>query len=208
MFESLVTQPPLLYRIFFPEAVWRVKRHGAKVAYLTFDDGPVPEATPRVLEILHKYAVRATFFTVGDNARRYPELLEAVRAEGHSIGNHTMHHLQGRKTSCRHYLRDVREANRLLHTTLFRAPHGLLSWRQSKNIARHYNLIMYDVVTRDYARRITADEVLDNVRRFTRNGSIIVFHDSLKAADKMLPALPRAIEWLLSQGYELDVLSV
>ena len=201
--KRFVVQPPLFYRILFPEAVWRIKRRGRKVAYLTFDDGPIPEVTPRILDILDRFGVKATFFMVGDNARRHPELVEEVRRRGHTIGNHTMHHLQGRKTMPRRYLRDVHEADHLLNTSLFRPPHGLLRWSQSRVIRRHYNLIMYDVVTRDYAVYMSPEEVVDNVRRFTRNGSIIVFHDSLKSSHNTLPALPDAIKWLLDNGFEL-----
>ncbi len=198
-----VVQPPLFYRILFPEAVWRIKRRGRKVAYLTFDDGPIPEVTPRILDILDSFGVKATFFMVGDNARRHPELVEEVRRRGHGIGNHTMHHLQGRKTRRHRYLRDVKEADLLLGSELFRPPHGLLRWGQSAVIRKHYNLIMYDVVTRDYAVYMTPEEVVDNVRRFARNGSIIVFHDSLKSMRNTLPALPQAIRWLLDNGFEL-----
>ena len=201
--KRFVVQPPLFYRILFPEAVWRIKRRGHKVAYLTFDDGPIPEVTPRILDILDRFNVKATFFMVGDNARRHPELVEEVRRRGHSIGNHTMHHLQGRKTMPRRYLRDVQEADHILNTSLFRPPHGLLRWSQSKVIRKHYNLVMYDVVTRDYAVYTSPDEVVENVRRFTRNGSIIVFHDSLKSCHNTLPALPDAIKWLLDNGFEL-----
>ncbi|MDE5660156.1 MAG: polysaccharide deacetylase family protein [Muribaculaceae bacterium] len=193
----------MFYRILFPEAVWRIKRRGRKVAYLTFDDGPIPEVTPQILDILDRFGVKATFFMVGDNARRNPWLVEEVRRRGHSIGNHTMHHLQGRKTRRRKYLRDVKEADFLLGSSLFRPPHGLLRWGQSAVIRKHYNLIMYDVVTRDYAVYMTPDEVVSNVRHFARNGSIIVFHDSLKSMRNTLPALPEAIKWLQENGFEL-----
>lgn len=201
--KRFIVQPPLFYRILFPEAVWRIKRRGRKVAYLTFDDGPIPEVTPQILDILDRFGVKATFFMVGDNAHRHPELVDEVRRRGHTIGNHTMHHLQGRKIMPRRYLRDVQEADRLLNTSLFRPPHGLLRWGQSRVIRKHYNLIMYDVVTRDYAVYMSPEEVVDNVRRFTRNGSIIVFHDSLKSCHNTLPALPDAIKWLLDNGFEL-----
>lgn len=198
-----VVQPPLFFRILFPEAIWRVKQPGKKVAYLTFDDGPIPEVTPRILKILDDFGVKASFFIVGDNAARNPQLVEEIRARGHAIGNHTMHHLRGYKTHGRTYLRDVLEADSLLHSTMFRPPHGWLRWSQSRIIRKHYNLIMYDVVTRDYAVHITPDEVVDNVMRFSRNGSIIVFHDSLKSHHNTIPALPRAIKWLQSNGFEL-----
>lgn len=203
MLKHWVVQPPLFYRILFPEAIWRIKQKGKKTAYITFDDGPIPEVTPRILDILDDFGVKATFFMVGDNARRHPELVEEVRRRGHTVGNHTMHHLPGFRTGTRRYLRDVLEADGVLDSTMFRPPHGLLRWSQSRIIRRHYNLVMYDVVTRDYAKYITPDEVVDNVRRFARNGSIIVFHDSLKSQANTLPALPRALKWLQSHGFEL-----
>ena len=199
----LIEQPPYLYRLLFPEAIWRIKQRGGRpVVYLTFDDGPIPEETPWVLDLLDRYGIKATFFMVGDNVRRHPELLEEVRRRGHSYGNHTMHHLQGMEVNARRYLRDVSEAAALIDSTLFRPPHGLIRWHQGKALKEHYNIVMYDLVTRDYSRKLTGEQVFDNVRRFARNGSIIVFHDSLKASANMRYALPRAIEWLLEQGYE------
>lgn len=204
----LIERPPLLYRLLFPEAIWRIKHRHRRVVYLTFDDGPVPEVTPWVLDTLDRYGVRATFFMVGDNVRRHPELLEEVRRRGHSYGNHTMHHLQGMRVKVRNYWRDICEADALIESPLFRPPHGIMRWKQAAAIKRHYNIIMYDLVTRDYSRRLTPARVLDNVRRYARNGSIIVFHDSLKAERNMRVALPAAIEWLQSEGYGFEVFSM
>lgn len=197
-----IEQPPLAYRILFPEALWRIKRHGAKVVYLTFDDGPIPEVTPWVLDLLDKYGIKATFFLVGDNVRRSPELFEEIKRRGHSYGNHTMHHLQGMKVTSLRYMRDITEADALIDSTLFRPPHGILRWAQAAAIKNHYNIVMYDLVTRDYSKKLTPERVLENVKRYVRNGSIIVFHDSLKARKNLTFALPHAIEWLKSQGYE------
>ena len=197
-----IERPPLLYRLLFPEAVWRIKKKRKKVVYLTFDDGPVPEVTPWVLDTLDRYDVKATFFMVGDNVRRYPGLLDEVRRRGHSYGNHTMHHVQGMKVSTRKYMRDITEADTLIDSTLFRAPHGIMRWAQAAAIKNHYNIVMYDLVTRDYSKKMSPERVLANVRRYARNGSIIVFHDSLKAEKNLRYALPRAIEWLKNEGYE------
>lgn len=197
-----IEQPPFFYRLLFTEAIWRILQRGKKVVYLTFDDGPIPEETPWVLDVLDRYDVKATFFMVGDNVRKYPEVFEEVKRRGHSYGNHTMHHLQGLKENATTFFRDITEADQLIGSTLFRPPHGIISPLQTKLIKRHYNIIMYDVVTRDYSKRVTKEQVLENVKRYTRNGSIIVFHDSLKAHDKMRYALPKAIEWLKEQGYE------
>lgn len=176
------------------------------VVFLTFDDGPVPEVTPRVLDLLDELGVKATFFMVGDNVRRHPELLEEVRRRGHGVGNHTMHHLQGMRTRGVSYLRDVAEADALIGSRLFRPPHGIMRWGQARAIKNRYNIIMYDVVSRDYNRRLSPGRIFDNVRRYTRDGSIIVFHDSLKARDNMLAAMPRAVRWLQEQGYEFRTL--
>jgi len=202
----LIERPPLLYRLLFPEAIWRIKKRKRRVVYLTFDDGPIPEQTPWVLGILDRYGIKATFFMVGDNVRRYPWLLDEVRRRGHSFGNHTMHHLQGMKVTAHRYLRDVSEADALIDSPLFRPPHGIMRWKQSRALRARYNIIMYDLVTRDYSDKLTPDQVFANVQRFARNGSVIVFHDSLKAAENMRSVLPRAIEWLLSQGYEFEPL--
>lgn len=197
-----IEQPPLLYRILFPEAIWRIKRKKQRVVYLTFDDGPIPEVTPWVLDILDKYGIKATFFMVGDNARRHPWLVDDIKRRGHSYGNHTMHHLQGLKVTTLRYMRDITEANEYIDSPLFRPPHGLMRPLQAKAIKTHYNIVMYDLVTRDYSYKLNGDEVLANVKRYARNGSIIVFHDSLRAERNLRYVLPQAIEWLKSEGYE------
>ena len=154
------------------------------------------------------YGIKATFFLVGDNVRRHPELLEEVKRRGHSYGNHTMHHLQGMHTSRRQYMRDITQADALIDSSLFRPPHGLMRWSQAAAIKHHYNIIMYDLVTRDYSRRQTPDHVLKNVKKYARNGSIIVFHDSLKAQTNLRATLEPAILWLKEQGYEFQPLTM
>lgn len=198
----LIEQPPLLYRLLFPEAIWRIKHRGKKVVYLTFDDGPIPEVTPWVLQELDRQGVKATFFMVGDNVRKYPELFAEIKRRGHSYGNHTMHHVQGLRTSTRAYLRDIEEADALIDSSLFRPPHGIMRWAQSRALRNHYNIVMYDLVTRDYDSSIRPDKILRNVMDYVRNGSIIVFHDSLRSERNLRYALPRAIEWLKQEGYE------
>lgn len=199
---KLIEQPPLLYRLLFPEAIWRLRRKERKVVYLTFDDGPIPQVTPWVLDLLDRYKIKATFFLVGENVSRYPHLFDEIKLRGHSYGNHTMHHLQGFKVRSISYMRDLTEADKLIDSPLFRPPHGLIRWSQARAIKKHYNIVMYDLVTRDYSKRLTPDKVLDNVKKYARNGSIIVFHDSLKAENNLKSALPKAIEWLKSEGYE------
>lgn len=199
----LIEQPPLLYRILFPEAIWRIQTKGKKVAYLTFDDGPIPEVTPWILDTLDRYKVKGTFFLVGENVRRYPGLFARIKERGHSYGNHTMHHLPGFRYSYSRFSRDIDDADTLIDSQLFRPPHGLMRWSQARKIKEKYNLVMYDVITRDYNYSLKPDDILGNVKKYTRNGSIIVFHDSLKSWFNLKNALPAAIEWLKSEGYEL-----
>lgn len=201
----LIEQPPLLYRLLFPNAVWRIEKPEQKTIYLTFDDGPIPEVTPWVLETLEKYGIKATFFCVGDNVRKHPEIYRQVLANGHRTGNHTFHHLQGWQHSTQHFLHNTHLAKERIDSPLFRPPHGHMWANQSRELHKAgYRLIMWDVVTRDYSRFMSPEQVLQNVKRYTRNGSIIVFHDSLKAEKNLRYALPRAIEWLLEEGYRFE----
>ena len=197
----IIEQPSLWLRWAYPDALWRMNSH-ERAVYLTFDDGPVPEITPFVLETLRQHQVKATFFMVGDNVRKHPQLYEQVVAEGHRIGNHTFNHLGGFRHGIRSYLNNVEKANQLLHTDLFRPPHGWLKWEQYFFLRRNYQLVMWDVVTRDYSKRLNAQQVFNNVKRYTRPGSIITFHDSLKSKDKLYYALPLSIAWLKEQGYK------
>lgn len=192
--------------MLFPGAVFRIpsKEKDRKRVFLTFDDGPIPEATPWVLDTLDRFGVKATFFMVGQNVERHPELMEEVRRRGHSVGNHTLHHLQGASATTLRYMRDAAEGASLTGSTLFRPPHGWLRPRQMMALKKHYKVIMYDLVTRDYSRHLSAQEVVHNVRRYTRDGSIIVFHDSLKSLPRLKIALPEAIEWLKSRGYVFE----
>lgn len=202
-----IERPPAFFRAMVPGGIFRMPPEvGVKSVYLTFDDGPIPEMTPWVLDMLEEYDIKATFFMVGDNARRYPYLVDRVRGAGHAVGNHTMHHLQGAKVSTEVYMNDVIEADRLLRTPLFRPPHGWLRPAQARELARGFKIIMYDLVTRDYSKRLSASDVVNNVKRYTRPGSIIVFHDSLKSRPRLLTALPQALEWLRSNGYEFKTL--
>jgi len=183
--------------------VWRIGRD--KTVYLTFDDGPIPEVTPWVLEQLDIYGAKATFFMVGCNAARHPELVDEVLRRGHSIGNHTMHHTQGLHTDSDAYVTDVLKAADVLPPTrLFRPPHGFMRPMQIRKVKElGYRITMHDVVTRDYYSALSPGCILMNVKRYVRPGSIIVMHDSLKAWKNTGQALPHILEWLTAQGYRL-----
>lgn len=203
-----IEQPPGWFRMLFPGAIFRIKSSeaGKKRVFLTFDDGPIPEVTPWVLDVLDQFGVKATFFMVGQNVERNPQLLAEVRKRGHSVGNHTLHHLSGADVATMRYLRDAVEGARITGANLFRPPHGWLRPSQLKALRKHYRVIMYDLVTRDYSRRLSPDDVVRNVRRYVRDGSIIVFHDSLKSFPRLLTALPESLQWLKEQGYEFDLI--
>jgi peptidoglycan/xylan/chitin deacetylase (PgdA/CDA1 family) len=201
----LIERPPKIYRGFYRGSHWRFNT-SEKVVYLTFDDGPIPEMTPWVLDLLDKYGIKATFFCVGDNVRKYPEIYQMVRDRGHNVGNHTFHHLQGWKVDKETYLKDIEEAAKLINSKLFRPPHGHMGLPQFYTLKKKYKVIMWDVVTRDYSRLMTSDEVFEVVKKYTRNGSIIVFHDSLKSGDRTKESLPRSLDWLIEQGYSFRLI--
>ena len=196
-----IEQPAKWLRWIYPRATWRMNKHEHAV-YLTFDDGPIPEATPFALDVLKEHNIKATFFMVGDNVRKHPLIYERVKAEGHQIGNHTFNHISGFKHSIKTYSDNAEKANTYLHSHLFRPPHGWMRLTQYARLRKKYRIVMWDLVTRDYSKWMTAEDVLNNVKRYTRNGSIITFHDSLKSIEKLKTALPQAIIWLKEQGYE------
>lgn len=199
-----IEQPSKWLRWLYPSAIWRMDPH-QKAVYLTFDDGPIPEATPIILDILDEYGAKATFFMVGDNVRKYPALKDEVERRGHRLGNHTYNHIGGIRWTSRNYLDNTHKADALICSHLFRPPRGWMRWAQYMRLRKKYTIIMWDLVTRDYSMLLTADDIYANVRRYARNGSIITFHDSLKSIDKLRTALPESIEWLMEQGYEFRV---
>ena len=199
-----IEQPPRFIRQLYPRAYWRMNA-SEKAVYLTFDDGPIPEVTPWVLNVLDTYHVKATFFMVGDNVRKHPDEYKMVVERGHRIGNHSFNHLKGSKETVKHYLDNIEKADAYLSSSLYRPPHGFMRLKQYRALNKQYRIIMWDLVTRDYDPKLTGEEVLGKVKRYVRNGSIITFHDSLRSIENLRYALPRAIEWLLAQGYEFKV---
>ena len=200
----LIEQPPKLLRWLYPRALWRMDKN-VKAVYLTFDDGPIPEITPWVLDLLDKYNIKATFFLVGDNVRKHPEEFKMILERGHKVGNHTFNHISGLKYLSYNYLANTNKADELIKSKLFRPPHGWMRWGQYMVLSHRYTVVMWDLVTRDYSKRLNGRQVLGIVKKYVRNGSIITFHESIKSEKNLKYALPRAIEWLLEQGYEFKV---
>lgn len=220
----LIEQPSKWLRRLYPGALWRMDSE-QKAVYLTFDDGPIPEVTPWVLDLLDHYGIKATFFMVGDNISKYPDVFDEVVRRGHRVGNHTFNHIRGfsRKYFTSYsYLENTEKAYDLmraqmkqipccesqLRPLLFRPPHGHMGWAQYITLKKRYRIVMWDLVTRDYSKKLRGPQVLANVLRYTRNGSIITFHDSLKSWQNgnLQYALPRAIEFFLEEGYEIKTL--
>ncbi len=196
-----IEQPAKWLRWLYPNALWRMDRDERSV-YLTFDDGPVPSSTPFILDTLAQFNAKATFFMVGENVLRYHDLYNRIVEEGHQVGNHTFNHMGSLKHWALTYGINTQKANELIHAHLFRPPHGWMRWSVYWWLSRRYQIVMWDLVTRDYSKWMTAEDVLNNVKRYARNGSIITFHDSTKSIDKLRYALPEALRWLKEQGYE------
>jgi len=196
---------PFFLRWYYPEVVFNRSR-GEKKIHLTFDDGPVPEATPFALDTLARYGIRATFFCVGENIRRHPDIFERLKEEGHRIGNHTFSHLNGWKTEDGEYMENVSLCQDLVGGNLFRPPYGRVKKSQLRWLRKTHEIVFWDVLSGDFDRSISPEKCCENVIRHAKNGSIIVFHDSLKALPRMRYALPRSIEHLLAKGYAFEVL--
>jgi len=201
----IIEQLPIFFRGVYRKVTWR-KDSSIKNIYLTFDDGPIPEVTPWVLDILDKYGIKATFFCVAENVWRYPAIYEDILRRGHRTGNHTYNHLRGFFTSTKRYLANVEKAATFVKSDLFRPPHGELRSLQYLKLRTKYKIIQWDVITRDYNPALTGEQVLDIVKKYARNGSIVVFHDSLKSERNMRYAMPKAIEFLMEQGYSFETL--
>lgn len=178
-----------------------------KTIYLTFDDGPIPGLTEWVLDTLKRFQVRATFFCVGDNILKHPQVFDRVKAEGHTVANHTMSHCKGFKKNVAEYMKEVEDCAQLVGNALFRPPYGQLKRSQyNALINKGYKIILWDVISYDY-ETITPDEVLNNVKKGTRPGSVVIFHDNLKAEKNMKYALPIFLESFLAQGYSFSTFS-
>lgn len=200
----LVKTPKIIQNLF-PNFTWRIPTTD-KIIYLTFDDGPIPEVTPWVLNELKKYDAKATFFCVGENVKTHPSIFNQLMEEGHMTGNHTFNHLNGWGTDNIPYFHNIRNCAHLVKSSLFRPPYGRMLPRQAQFLQRHYQIVMWDVLSGDFDPKISNEQCLDNVISNTKSGSIIVFHDSLKAKDKLEFVLPKVLQHFSQQGFIFETL--
>ncbi|MBR6438570.1 MAG: polysaccharide deacetylase family protein [Bacteroidales bacterium] len=205
-------KPSKIFRIFYPSLLWEMPKTEKKTIYLTFDDGPHPLITPKVLEILRKYDAKATFFCIGNNVKQYPETFELVKREGHSVGCHTFNHENGWKTKTDDYLKSFNDANELIHSNLFRPPHGKIKRSQLKKLvvqtwnAASLRIVAWSVIAYDWDHSLSHEDVYQNVIKNAGDGSIVTFHDSVKAYNNMISALPRVLEYYKNQGFKFKAL--
>lgn len=172
--------------------------------YLSFDDGPHPEITLWVISELKKYNAKATFFCVGDNLKKHPQVADLIKASGHVIGNHTQNHLNGWKTSLKPYLKNVQQANAIEPCTLFRPPYGKISRSQLTALQKQYKVVFWDVLAGDFDKNLSPDYCIQHIKKYTKAGSIIVFHDSEKAWKKLKIILPEILEYYSKNGFIFD----
>lgn len=204
-----LVKTPWLLKKLYPKLIWDGDLNGRRL-YLTFDDGPIPIVTPFVLNILKQYNAKATFFCIGDNVSKYPDIFEQVKNDGHAIGNHTYNHLNGWKTDDKTYLENFLEADKLLDAKLFRPPYGRIKRSQIKLLQEAkpgLKIVMWKVLSGDFDVNLKPEKCLQNVLRHTENGEIVLFHDSLKAFPRLEYVLPRVLEQWSREGFVFDSLA-
>lgn len=201
---------PGLVKRLFPSLLWEMPEQSSKTIYLTFDDGPVPDVTPFVLETLSTYGAQASFFCVGQNVERYPHIFQQLELAGHRTGNHTYHHLNGWKTTTTDYLQDVAKCDQVMQQTggevsqpgLFRPPYGRIRPGQLRRLRKNYQLVMWDILSGDFDESFPAEKCLHKSISYSHPGTIIIFHDSHKAVKNLQYVLPRYLEHFASAGYQ------
>lgn len=200
-----LVRPSCFLKKLYHTAVWR-KDASVKKLYLTFDDGPIPEITPWVLDVLKSHSIKATFFCVGNNVTKHSEIYHRILNERHRVGNHTFNHLNGWTTDTNKYIDNISKCAEVVNSGLFRPPYGMLKQTQQKRISADYSIIMWDVLSGDYDTKTSPEKCLNNVIQTSRNGSIIVFHDNVKAFKNLEYTLPRFIDYARKNGFEFDTL--
>jgi len=197
---------PSLFKKLFPDLTWSISTKEPFI-YLTFDDGPIPQITPWVLDCLKDYNIKATFFCIGKHVKAHPKIYDQILKADHQIGNHTYNHIKGWSTQNEQYYEDVQHCRKLVDSTLFRPPYGKIMFLQTKALrVKGYEIVMWDVLSGDFDAQLGRVKCLKNVIKNTEAGSIVVFHDSIKAAENMKYTVPRFIEYFLNKGYQFKKL--
>lgn len=188
---------------YYSNFIWKIPT-AEKIIYLTFDDGPTPEITEWTLATLKTFNAKATFFCVGSNVAKHPEIFQQIISEGHAVGNHTYHHLNGWHTDNEAYLRNIKKCEEVVTSNLFRPPYGRIKKSQYELIKDDYKVIMWDVLSGDFDPKTSPKKCLSNVIHNTSEGSIVVFHDSIKAASNLKHTLPKVLEYFIEKGYRFE----
>lgn len=196
---------PSIFPLIAPNVTWKVKTSD-KVLYLTFDDGPHPTITPLVLSILDEYNAKATFFCVGENVTKYPDTFNQIIREGHAVGNHTYNHIKGWQNTNEVYFDNIKKANEVIHSDLFRPPYGRIKPSQIKMLKHDYRIVMWSILTRDYDKNLNPHIALKQLNKLTKPGDVIVFHDSEKAEQNMLIILKGMLQHFHQLHYSFKAL--
>ncbi len=192
--------PTIIKKLPIRDLIWQIPEKQNRI-YLTFDDGPHPDISRAVIEILEKHNAKATFFCVGENVEKHSETFNEITRSGHSVGNHTFNHLNGWKTSKNDYLENIRKCDKFFHSPLFRPPYGKIRYSQISEIRKDYKIILWSVLSGDFDPKLSKEKCLTNLMKHSTKGSIIVFHDSVKAEKILLYTLPRFLEYFSEKGY-------
>jgi len=201
-----LSKSPAILKKYYAHLTWDIPNSENKI-FLTFDDGPIPEVTPWVLDVLNAFQIKATFFCIGDNVQKHPAIYQRILAEGHSVGNHTQNHINGWKTKNERYFDNIDNCAKLVNSKLFRPPYGRIKKSQLKKIKTDYKIVMWDVLSGDFDSKTNPEKCYNNVIKNTKSGSIIVFHDSLKAIKNIKESLPQVIEHLLGKGFVFSAIA-
>lgn len=203
----MITKIPKLIQYLLYYFEFKIKGEN-KTLYLTFDDGPIPEVTPEVLDILDKYNAKATFFCVADNIKKHPEVFQSIIDRGHRLGNHTYHHIKGWETPNNEYFEDIERANQLVNSNLFRPPYGRIGFFQARELRKKYRLILWSVLSYDYSGKLSKENVWDNIRKSVTDNDIILFHDNIKARDNMIYSLSNTLFFYSKRGFQFKSIPI
>lgn len=196
----------LIRHLYPKQLIWEMPCHDKKI-YLTFDDGPTPDVTDKLLDVLKNYEAKATFFCLGKNVLENKSLFNRIQKEGHQIGNHTWDHLNGKKVEASEYQVSISKTQDIINSKLFRPPYGRISSELASIISNNFKIIMWSVLSRDFDIKQSKEKCLSTVLKFTKAGSIIVFHDSLKASSQMLYAVPKMLDYYQKKGFEFSAIN-